>query len=106
MARSTSLSRLSGTWNDLRPVFGQRLRDLRRQAQLSQEEVAHRARVHATYLSDLERGLQTPTLDVVNRLATALKVTLAELFGPLDQRFRSRARRTRIDSPRRKAVGR
>jgi transcriptional regulator with XRE-family HTH domain len=89
--------------DDLRPVFGQRLRDLRRQAQLSQEEVAHRARLHSTYLSDLERGRQTPTLDVINRLATALKVTLAELFAPLNRRFRSRARRTRSDSPKGKA---
>ena len=92
--------------DDLRPVFGQRLRDLRRQAQLSQEEVAHRARLHATYLSDLERGLQTPTLDVVNRLATALKVTLAELFAPMGRRFRSRARRMRSDSPRRRPSSR
>jgi transcriptional regulator with XRE-family HTH domain len=86
--------------DDLRPAFGQRLRELRRQAGLSQEEVAHRARLHVTYLSDLERGKQTPTLDVVNRLATALKVTLAELFAPLDRRFRSRARRERSDVPR------
>jgi transcriptional regulator with XRE-family HTH domain len=77
-------------------VFGQRLQDLRRRAGLSQEEVAHRARLHATYLSDLERGTQTPTLDVVNRLATALRVTLAELFVPLDRRFRSRQRKERL----------
>jgi transcriptional regulator with XRE-family HTH domain len=92
--------------DDLRPVFGQRLRDLRRQAQLSQEEVAHRARIHATYLSDLERGQQTPTLDVVNRLATALKVTLAEMFAPMDRRFRARARKARTDSPVRRATRR
>jgi hypothetical protein len=39
----------------------------------------------------------------VNRLATALRVTLAELFAPMDRRFRSRARRTRRDKPRKKA---
>lgn len=83
--------------DDLRPAFGQRLRELRRQLKLSQEEVAHRARVHVTYLSDLERGMQTPTLDVVNRLAKALKVTLAELFAPFDQSFRVRVRRSRSD---------
>jgi transcriptional regulator with XRE-family HTH domain len=83
--------------DDLRPVFGHRLRDLRRKLGLSQEETAHRARLHVTYLSDLERGMQTPTLDVVNRLATALRVTLAELFGPFDRRFRSRSRKSRAD---------
>jgi transcriptional regulator with XRE-family HTH domain len=80
---------------DLRRVFGQRLRALRRGLDLSQEEAAHRARLHATYLSDLERGTQTPTLDVVNRLATALDVTLADLFAPLDTRFRHRVRKDR-----------
>lgn len=90
--------------DDLRPAFGQRLRDLRRQLDLSQEEVAHRARVHVTYLSDLERGMQTPTLDVVSRLATALKVTLAELFRPLDRRFRTRVRRPRTAPQRSRAV--
>jgi transcriptional regulator with XRE-family HTH domain len=64
---------------------------------LSQEELSHRARLHATYLSDLERGEQTPTLDVVNRLARALGVTLAGFFGPLDRPFLQRARKTRRD---------
>jgi hypothetical protein len=36
---------------------------------------------------------------LVNRLATALRVTLAELFGPFDRRFRSRARKARNDLP-------
>ena len=76
-------------------VFGRRLRALRRGLGLSQEETAARAHVHVTYLSDLERGRQTPTLDVVNRLAKALRTTLAEFFEPLDRPFRSRARRPR-----------
>jgi transcriptional regulator with XRE-family HTH domain len=86
--------------DDLRPVFGQRLRELRKKLGLSQEEAAHRARVHVTYLSDLERGMQTPTLDVVNRLAVALRVTLSELFQPLGKRFRTRARKQRLSGRR------
>jgi transcriptional regulator with XRE-family HTH domain len=65
---------------------------------LSQEELADRARLHWTYLSDLERGRQTPTLDVVNRLACALGVTLAEFFGPFDTPFRVRVRKQRSDA--------
>jgi transcriptional regulator with XRE-family HTH domain len=83
--------------DDLRVAFGRRLRELRRGLGLSQEETAHRARLHATYLSDLERGTQTPTLDVVNRLAVALRVSLAELFAPLSRRFRTRSRKLRTD---------
>jgi transcriptional regulator with XRE-family HTH domain len=83
--------------DDLRVVFGRRLRELRRGLGLSQEETAHRASLHATYLSDLERGTQTPTLDVVNRLALALRVTLPELFAPLNRRYRTQSRKQRVD---------
>ncbi len=67
---------------------------------MSQEELAERARLHWTYVSDLERGRQTPTVDVVNRLARALGVTLAAFFAPLDESFRVRSRKQRSDTNR------
>ena len=60
-------------------MFGQRLRELRRGLKLSQEETAHRARLHVTYLSDLERGMQTPTLDVVRLASTGRLCAAAEM---------------------------
>jgi transcriptional regulator with XRE-family HTH domain len=84
---------------DLRAALGSRIRDLRKRRKLSQEELADRARMHWTYLSDLERGLQTPTMDVINRLARGCGVTLAEFFAPFDQKFRVRARKPRRDVP-------
>jgi transcriptional regulator with XRE-family HTH domain len=57
--------------------------------------------MHWTYLSDLERGRQTPTLDLLNRLARALDLTLAEFFEPFDQPYRVRFRRPRRDLQRR-----
>ena len=83
---------------DLRPALGARIRKLRRGLGLSQEALAGRAGLHWTYLSDLERGQQTPTLDVVNRLARALGVTLAEFFRPLDEPFRRRSRKPRSET--------
>jgi XRE family transcriptional regulator, regulator of sulfur utilization len=83
--------------HDLRPALGARIKELRKQAEISQEELASRAAMHWTYLSDLERGRQTPTLDMVNRLARALGVTLAEFFSPLDQPYRLRFRKPRRD---------
>ena len=68
---------------------------------ISQEELASRAGMHWTYLSDLERGRQTPTLDLLNRLARALGVTLAKFFAPLDEPYRVRFRKTRRDLHRR-----
>ncbi|MDO8795456.1 MAG: helix-turn-helix transcriptional regulator [Vicinamibacterales bacterium] len=83
---------------DLRTAFGTRIRELRNAAGLSQEELADRADVHWTYLSDLERGRQSPTLDVVNRVAKALRVTIASLFAPFDEPYRARARKRRSDA--------
>jgi transcriptional regulator with XRE-family HTH domain len=86
--------------NDLRSAVGARLKDLRTRLEISQEELASRAGVHATYLSDLERGRQTPTLDLLNRLARALGVTMAEFFSPLNKPYRLRFRKRRRDSGR------
>lgn len=83
---------------DFRAAFGGRVRELRKSAGLSQEELADRAGVHWTYLSDLERGRQSPTLDVVNRVAKGLRVTMANLFAPFDEPYRARARKRRSDA--------
>ena len=62
-------------------AFGNHLRSLRKQAGLSQEETAHRAGIHVTYLSGVERGLRNPTIRNVRRLAQALGVPTKELFS-------------------------
>lgn len=56
----------------LRSRFAAVLRSLRTDAGLSQEELGYRSGVHRTYVSQLERGLKSPTLDVVEALAKAL----------------------------------
>lgn len=53
---------------------------LRRQRELSQEELGARARVHQTYLSQLEGAKRNPSIDLLERLADALKVDVTELF--------------------------
>ena len=51
--------------------FGQVVRKRRRAAHLSQEALAERADVSRTYVSVLERGMHSPSLDIVSALATA-----------------------------------
>jgi len=60
--------------------LGQGARSGEQRLGISQEELASRAGMHWTYLSDLERGRQTPTLDLLNRVARPLGVTLADFF--------------------------
>ncbi len=47
---------------------------------LSQEEFAHRADVHRTYVSDIELGKRNPTIEIVEQLAKALEVTPGSLL--------------------------
>lgn len=62
-----------------RQAFGEVLRALRTERGLSQERLAARAGLHRTYVSLLERGVNTPTLDAVFALATVLEVQPSEL---------------------------
>lgn len=56
--------------------FGANLRQLRRQAGLSQEEVGARASLHRTEVGLLERGARVPRIDTLVKLAAALGVRL------------------------------
>lgn len=66
---------------DLQVVFGKRVRELRKARGFSQEELAHRAGIHWTYLGGIERGERNPALVNIGRIAAALRVPLAELFS-------------------------
>lgn len=56
----------------LTQAFGRVVHDARLRAKLSQERLAFLAKIHPTYVSQLERGLKSPTLEVVAALAKAL----------------------------------
>jgi len=63
--------------------LGLNIRLARTRARLSQEELARRAGLNRTYLSQVENGHSDPTTSVVARLAEALGVSLADLLpGP------------------------
>lgn len=53
---------------------------IRRDKNLSQEEVAHLADIHQTYLSGVETGKRNPSILVVERIAKALGVDISEIF--------------------------
>jgi transcriptional regulator with XRE-family HTH domain len=65
---------------DLRERVGLNVQRLRHNAGLSQEECAHRAKVHQTYLSGVERGIRNPTVMVLAKIAKALGVEADELL--------------------------
>ena len=63
-----------------RKAFGERIRTLRSQQGLSQEEFAHKVGLDRTYIGGVERGERNVSLDNIHRIAEALEVSTSELF--------------------------
>jgi transcriptional regulator with XRE-family HTH domain len=64
----------------LRDQFGNRVRGLRGQLGLTQEQLAERASISVDFLSLIERGKNSPSFENLDGLADALGVTVAQLF--------------------------
>jgi DNA-binding XRE family transcriptional regulator len=72
----------SGHPNDVCAAFGARLRALRVQRGLSQEQLSEASGLHRTYVSSVERGARNISLAAMWRLAVALDTTPADFFSP------------------------
>jgi transcriptional regulator with XRE-family HTH domain len=57
---------------NLKASLGAVLRAKREKLDISQEELAERAGVDRTYISILERGLKSPTVETLERICAAL----------------------------------
>ena len=60
--------------------FGKYLRVIRKSKGLTQEELAHKASLHITYIGHIETGTYTPSIFVVWKVAQVLKMDLHELL--------------------------
>lgn len=63
-----------------RVIFGQNVRRVRRLKEMSQEELAFRADISRTYLSEVERGERNISVDNMEALAFALEMELPDLM--------------------------
>lgn len=61
--------------------FGARVRELRRAAGMTQEDLAERCGLFRTYMSRIETGKANPTLTMIHALAASLGVPVPALFG-------------------------
>lgn len=66
-------------------LFGRAVKACRHHAGLSQEELAWRAGLHRTYVSDIERGARNPSLTSIEKVVRGLGITLASLFESVDR---------------------
>jgi transcriptional regulator with XRE-family HTH domain len=67
----------------LRRTLGARVRQLRRDQGISQEDFADACGFARSYMSRIERGTANLSLDAVERLANAFGLTAEELFKGL-----------------------
>lgn len=65
--------------------FGNVLKNLRAKENLSQEELALRTDLHRTYISQLERGLKSPSLRTLEKLSKELNISLVGLMTLIEQ---------------------
>lgn len=66
--------------SDIAKQLGQRIRQLRNEQHMSQEEIAFKAGISPAHLGQIERALKSPTIDTVSKIAAALDVPVTALF--------------------------
>lgn len=67
---------------DSRDLVAWNMRRLRVDSKVSQEKLSELAGVDRTYVSRLERMMENPSIGILDKIATALGVSIAELFAP------------------------
>ena len=60
--------------------FGERIRQIRKEKGLSQEELAYKANLHRTYIGMIERAEKNITLINIEKIANALKINIKDLL--------------------------
>ncbi len=60
--------------------LGMRIKYLRKEAKMSQLDLALEANINRNYISDLEKGRRNPTLVILNKIAVALNIDLSTLL--------------------------
>lgn len=70
--------------SEIAKAIGQRIRNYRTQLGFSQEKLAELSGCHPTYIGQLERGEKNATLESVEKISSALQITLSTLFEKID----------------------
>ncbi|NLT06630.1 MAG: helix-turn-helix transcriptional regulator [Solirubrobacterales bacterium] len=65
--------------------LGKAIKAIRTQHGLTQEDLASKAGLHPTYISDIERGARNPSWDVIARLAEGIGVPAARIAEEYDR---------------------
>ena len=64
---------------NLQQKLGKKIKTLRNEAGLSQEQLGELTDLDRTYISDIERGKRNPSLKSLEKLAKALKISISDI---------------------------
>lgn len=70
---------------DFEAVLGRVIAERRKSAGLTQEALAFRCKLHPTYISQLERGLKSPTIRVLRAIAEAVGTSASALLQTAEE---------------------
>jgi transcriptional regulator with XRE-family HTH domain len=73
-------------------LLGEALQRARKAVGLSQEELDFEAKVHRTYISQLENGHKSPTVEILFRICPILGVGVSELISQVERGLIGRRR--------------
>lgn len=65
---------------ETREKLGKKIQKFRKDQGLSQEEFAHKVGISRTHAGHIEQGRKSPSLEVLEKIAKILKVTVKDLF--------------------------
>ena len=65
----------------LRKKFGQQLRAIRAERRMTQEQFAEVLDLSVDFLSLIERGINAPSFETLERISKRLRMPVAELFN-------------------------
>ncbi len=72
-------------------VISKRIKEERKKLNLTQEELAEKINMSYKYLSNIERNVDKPSLDLLVRLASELKISVVSLFTDEQNNNKSKA---------------
>ncbi|MFB9274059.1 helix-turn-helix domain-containing protein [Cohnella cellulosilytica] len=70
--------------NDILKLVGQRIRSLRKERGLSQDQLGEKGGFHYSYIGQVERGEKNVSLLNLAKISEALEVSLSQLFTYID----------------------
>ena len=71
---------------NLRNLFGKRLRKIRRHKDLTQERLAELLGVSVEFISNMERGINAPSFETIEKIAEVFNLPFNELFNFVEEK--------------------